>query len=45
MLKSSLFLAAALPLLAAPISQADREKLTQNLNHSRRMFLSTVRQR
>jgi hypothetical protein len=42
MLKSTLFLAAALPLVAAPISQADHEKLIQDLNHSRQMFLDAI---
>src|SRR6516164_6705552 len=42
MLKSALFLAAALPLVAAPISQADREKLIQDLNRSRQMFLEAI---
>lgn len=42
MLKSALFLAAALPLVAAPISQADREKLIRDLNHSRQMFLDAI---
>jgi len=42
MLKSALFLAAALRLVAAPISQADRDKLIRDLNHSRRMFLDAI---
>ena len=42
MLRSALFLATVLPLVAAPISQADREKLIRDLNHSRQMFLDAI---
>ena len=42
MLKPALLLAAAIPLVAAPITQADRDKLIQDLEHSRQMFLSAI---
>ena len=42
MLKSAVFLAAVLPLMAAPIRQANRDKLIQDLSHSRQMFLDAV---
>jgi len=42
MFKPALLLAAALPLVAAPITQADRDKLIQDLEHSRQMFLAAV---
>jgi hypothetical protein len=42
MFKPALFLAAALPLVAAPITQADRDKLIQDLQHSRQVFLDAI---
>jgi hypothetical protein len=42
MLKPALFLAAALPLAAAPLTQADRDKLIQDLQHSRQVFLAAI---
>jgi hypothetical protein len=42
MFKPAVLLAAALPLVAAPITQADRDKLIQDLQHSRQMFLDAI---
>jgi len=42
MLKPALILAAALPLVAAPLTQADRDKLIQDLQHSRQIFLDAI---
>jgi uncharacterized damage-inducible protein DinB len=42
MLKPALLLAAALPLVAAPLTQADRDKLIQDLQHSRQVFLDAI---
>jgi len=42
MFKPALFLAAAFPLVAAPLTQADRDKLLQDLEHSRQVFLSAI---
>lgn len=42
MFKSALLLAAALPLVAAPLTQADRDKLIQDLRHSGRGFLAAI---
>ena len=42
MLKPALLVAAALPLMAAPITQPDRDKLIQDLQHSREVFLAAI---
>jgi hypothetical protein len=42
MFKPALLLAAALPLVAAPLTQPDRDKLIQDLQHSRQMFLDAI---
>jgi DinB family protein len=42
MLKPTILLAVALPLAAAPLTQPDRDKLTQDLQHSRQMFLDAI---
>jgi len=42
MLKPALLFVAALPLVAAPITQADRDKLIQDLQHSRQVFLDAI---
>ena len=39
---SILLLAAVLPLAAAPITQQDRDKLIQDLEHSRQVFLAAI---
>jgi hypothetical protein len=42
MFKPALLLAVALPLVAAPLTQADRDKLIQDLEHSRQVFLTAI---
>lgn len=42
MFKSALLFAAALPLVAAPLTQPDRDKLIQDLQHSRQFFLDAI---
>jgi hypothetical protein len=42
MFKSALLFAAALPMVAAPLTQADRDKLIQDLEHSRQVFLAAI---
>jgi hypothetical protein len=42
MFKPVLLLAAALPLVAAPLTQSDRDKLIQDLQHSRQVFLTAM---
>jgi hypothetical protein len=42
MFKPAILLAAALPLVAAPLTQADRDKLIQDLEHSRQVFLAAI---
>ena len=42
MFKPALLLAASLPLVAAPLTEADRDKLIQDLEHSRQVFLNAI---
>lgn len=42
MFRPALLFAAALPLVAAPLTQPDRDKLIQDLQHSRQVFLTAI---
>ena len=42
MRKTAILFAAAIPLVAAPLTQQDRDKLIQDLDHSRQVFLDAI---